>query len=188
MNKNRVLYGAMSVGGVIGLAASFMQTLEKLQLLKQTDKPLVCDLNGVFSCSNVLHAWQSSVFGFPNSLMCLVFFTIFTIVGLAGLSGASLPRSFRLSVQALALFVLGFGLWFLWQSIYVIGSLCVLCIFCLAGLLLVNASLMRVNAGDIFSNDQAQSRLAQIVASGADIFVWFFIAITVTFAALLHFW
>jgi hypothetical protein len=54
------------------------------------------------------------------------------------LSGGVLPRKLRLGIHALSLFTLGFALWFLTQSIYVINALCILCIFCFAGLLLVN--------------------------------------------------
>jgi len=186
--QQRLLYGIMAGGGAIGFTAAFLQTLEKIQLLKHTDKALVCDLNSVFSCSNVLNAWQSSVFGFPNSVMCLTFFTIFAIVGLAGLSGASLPRGFRLSIQALSLFVLGFALWFLWQSIYVIGSLCILCIFCFAGLLLVNGAWLRINAADLPIGSSGRTTLARLVKNGADIFTWILLAAAVAFAMLLRFY
>ncbi len=138
--KYRIPYIAMTAGGVVGLVASFLQMIEKLTLLSHAHQALVCDLNSYFSCSTVLNAWQSSVFGFPNSMMCMIFFTIFATIGLVGLSGGALPRRLRLGVQTLALFVLAFGLWFLWQSVYSIGSVCVLCLFCFSGLLLVNWS------------------------------------------------
>lgn len=187
MNK-RAIYGVMTGGGAIGLIAAFLQILEKIQLLKYTGKALVCDLNSVFSCSNVLNAWQSSVFGFPNSLMCMVFFTTFAVAGLAGLSGASLPRGFRLGIHALSLFVLGFALWFLWQSIYAIGALCILCIFCFAGLLLVNWAWLRINAADVPIGKRGRAALARLITIGADIFVWILLAVLVGFAMLLRFY
>jgi len=185
MNK-RVLYGAMAGGGVIGLAAAFLQILEKIQLLKHANAALACDLNSVFSCSNVLNAWQSSVFGFPNSLMCMVFFTIFAVVGFVGLSGGQLTRAFRLSIHALALFVLGFALWFLTQSIYVIGSLCILCIFCLIGLLLVNWAWLRINATELPIGERGRRLLGRMVITGADTFIWIILAALVAFAMLLR--
>ena len=187
MNK-RILYGVMSTGGAIGLVAAFIQILEKLQLLKHVGDPLTCDLNSVFSCSNVLNAWQSSVFGFPNSLMCMVFFTTFLVFGLTGLSGATLPRRLRLAVQGLALFVLAFAIWFLTQSIYVIGSLCVLCIFCFGGLLLVNGTFVRINANDLPIGARGRAVLARMIQSGSDIFIWVLIAALLAFAMLLRFW
>jgi uncharacterized membrane protein len=187
MNK-RVIYSVMTSGAVIGLIAAFLQILEKIQLLKNTGKALLCDLNSVFSCSSVLNAWQSSVFGFPNSLMCMVFFTIFAIVGVAGLSGASLPRGFRLSIHALSLFVLGFALWFLWQSMYSIGALCILCLFCFAGLLLVNWAWVRINAADLPIGERGRRALAAFIKTDKDTFAWALLATIVALAMLLRFY
>lgn len=187
MNK-RIVYGLMTGGGTIGLVAAFLQIIEKIQLLKYADKPLVCDLNSIFSCSSVLNAWQSSVFGFPNSLMCMVFFTIFATVGLAGLSGATLPRAFRLGVHALSLFVLAFALWFLSQSVYVIGALCILCIFCFGGLLFVNWAWLRLNAGDLPIGSRGRELVARLIKSGMDTFIWVVLATIVGLAMFVRFY
>lgn len=186
MNK-RLWYGLMTGGGVVGLIAAFLQMLEKIQLLKYVGKPVVCDLNSVFSCSNVLNAWQSSVFGFPNSLMCIIFFTVFVVAGLAGLSGTKLSKGFRLGVHALALFVLGFALWFLWQSIYAIGALCILCIFCFVGLLVVNAAWLRVNSSDLPIGDRARTAVQRLIQRDLDIVIWILLAVLVGVAMLLRF-
>lgn len=177
----------MTVGGAIGMTAAFLQILEKLTLLKNKDAVLTCDLNSVFSCTNVLNAWQSSVFGFPNSLMCLVLFTIFTTIALAGAAGGKLTRGLRLGVQVLSLGTLGFALWFLEQSVYSIGSLCILCIFCFGGLLLVNWGWLRSNAADLPIGARGRAALARGIATGADIFGWFLLAAVVAFAMLLRF-
>ncbi len=177
----------MTTGGVVGIFAAFSQMLEKLTLLKNKDAILTCDLNSVFSCSNVLNAWQSSVFGFPNSLMCMILFAIFATSGLAGLAGSKLARGYRLGVQGVSLFTLGFALWFLEQSIYSIGSLCILCIFCFGGLLLVNGAWLRINAQDLPIGERGREVLAKAIATGADIFGWFLLAAVVAFAMLFRF-
>ena len=178
----------MTTGGIIGVAAAFLQTTEKIALLKNKDAVLACDLSSVFSCTNVLNAWQSAVFGFPNSLMCLTLFTIFATIALVGLSGGNLPRRLRLGIQALSLFTLGFALWFLAQSIYVIGSLCILCIFCFAGLLLVNWGWLRLNAHDLPIGEQGRALVGRVIANGGDIFGWCVLAAVVAFAMLLRFY
>lgn len=178
--RPKILYGVMTAGGAIGLAASFLQMLEKIELLKHPDAVLTCNLNSVFSCTNVLNAWQSSVFGFPNSLMCVVFFTFFMAVGLVGLTGGTAVRSLRLVTQALALFMLAFGLWFLWQSTYRIHALCVYCIFCFAGLLMINATWLRVNAAEWHLSKR-------VIKNGMDIFAWIVLALAIAFAMTLQF-
>jgi len=185
--KQRAIYGMMLGGGAIGTAAAFIQTTEKIQLLKHKDAVLSCDLNSVFSCSNVLNAWQSSVFGFPNSLLCMTLFVIFASIALVGLSGGALPRKLRLSIQALSLFTLGFALWFLSQSIYFINALCILCIFCFTGLLLVNWGWLRLNAADLPIGERGRAFVGRCIKSGADSFAWILLAVIVAFAMVLRF-
>lgn len=180
---NRRLYAVMSLGGAVGLVAAFLQTLEKLTLLKNKDAVLTCNFNSVFSCSNVLNAHQSSVFGFPNSIMCMLLFATFLVVGLVGLTGGIVARGMRLGVQALALFTLGFSLWFLWQSTYRINALCIFCVFCFAGLLMVNGAWLRGNAADL----PGKVWLERAKHSGADIFAWLLLAATVALAMIIHF-
>lgn len=185
--KQRALYAAVGAGGAIGLIASFLQTMEKLTLLKNPDTQLVCDLGSVFSCTNVLNAWQSSVFGFPNSLMCMVLFTIFGTVGLVGLTGGKLTRGLRLGVHGLALFTLFFGMWFLAQSTFVIGSLCLYCLFCFSGLLLLNWGFVRINAADLPIGNRGRAGLERAIAAGADTFVWLVLALTIAFVMVMKF-
>jgi uncharacterized membrane protein len=185
--KQRTTYIAMLTGGVIGMIAAFLQTTEKITLLSNKNAALVCDLNSVFSCTNVLNAWQSRVFGFPNSLLCMMLFTIFASIALAGLSGATLPRKLRLSIQGLSLFTLGFAIWFLTQSIYVINALCLLCIFCFVGLLLVNGAWLRINANDLPVSQRAKAKLARAIKSGADIFGWMLVGLAMALAMILKF-
>lgn len=177
----------MAAGGAIGLAASFMQTLEKLTLLKNENAELVCNLNSVFSCTNVLNAWQSSVFGFPNSIMCIVLFTIFGSVALVGATGGKLSRGLRLGIHGLSLFTLGFGLWFLWQSTFSIGSLCLYCLFCFSGLLLVNWGWVRTNAADLPIGTKGRAALQRAISSGADTFVWILLALAIAFTMIIKF-
>ena len=177
----------MLTGGIIGVVAAFLQTTEKIALLKNKDAILACDLNSVFSCTNVLNAWQSSVFGFPNSLMCMVLFTIFTSIALVGVSGGGLPRRLRLGIQGLSLFTLGFALWFLMQSIYVINALCILCIFCFAGLLVVNWGWLRINATDLPIGERGRAFVSRRIANGADTFAWILLGLAVAFAMIMRF-
>jgi uncharacterized membrane protein len=185
--KQRKLYAIAVVGGVLGMVAAFLQTLEKLTLLQNSHAVLTCNFSSVFSCTNVLNSWQSSVFGFPNSIMCLTLFTIFTVAAVAGLSGSKLSRGFRLGVQFLALATLGFALWYFYEEIYVIKSLCVYCLFCFAGLLAVNAVMLRLNAAELPIGVRGRATLARVIGKGGDVLGWFLLAALVAFAMVLRF-
>lgn len=185
--KHQRLFAAVAAGGAIGLIASFLQTLEKLTLLKNENAELVCNLNSVFSCTNVLNSWQGALFGFPNSLLCMVLFTIFGSIGLAGAMGGKLTKGLRLGVHGLSLFTLLFGIWFLSQSTFVIGSLCLYCLVCFSGLLLINWGWMRINAADLPIGERGRAALGRAIASGADTFAWIVLALTIAFIMVMKF-
>lgn len=185
--KPRTLYSIMTIGGAVGVVAAFLQTLEKLVLIAGTDSSLPCDLNAVFSCSTVLNSWQASLFGFPNSIMCMFLFTVFTVVGLVGLTGGVISKGMRLGTQALSLFTLGFALWFLWQSTYVIGALCIFCIFCFAGLIAVNWAWVRLNISDLPIKKEWIEKKQQLIANNWDTFAWLTLAAVVAIAMTLRF-
>jgi uncharacterized membrane protein len=183
---NKKIYAFMTTGAAIGMIAAFLQTLEKIELLKNNNAVLPCDLNSVFSCSTVLNAWQSSVFGFPNSIMCFGLFTIFFAIGLAGLNG-TFKRGLRLSIQALSLATLVFALWFLWQSTFVIGALCIFCIFCFIGLLMINGAWLRLNVAEMPIHANGKAWLFYLVRHQYDVLIWLTLGLIVAGAMIIKF-
>jgi len=187
MTKQRTIYAFITTGGVVGLTASFLETLEYQEILKNAHAQLVCNLNSVFSCGNVLNAWQSKVFGFPNSMMCMIFFTLMFAAGLVGLTGGTLAPKLRLWLEGIASFFLGFGLWFMWESTFQIRALCILCLFCFSGLLAINWGWLRTNASILPIGAGGRKQLAQLIAKGADTFAWIVLALVMAFVMLLRF-
>lgn len=156
----------------MGALASFMQLIEKLHLLKNPGVDLICNVNSVLNCTNVLNAPQSSVFGFPNAMMSLVLFVLFLSVGLIGLTGGTVSRGMRLAIQFLSLFTLVFGIWFLWQSTFNIGAICLYCIFNFAGLILINIGWLRINYRDAFKSKRITQKLEYGVSNNFDLVGW----------------
>jgi len=181
--KQRTSYALMTLGATVGVVAAFLQTLEKLTLIQNPHATLTCNLNSVFSCTNVLNSWQASVFGFPNSIMCLGLFLVFLVAAVAGWSGSALSKGFRLSVQGLSLFTLGFALWFLEQSTFSIGSLCIFCLFCFAGLLIVNWAWLRINVRDL---PMAQE-LHKVITKNYDTLGWVLLGLAVALIMVIMF-
>lgn len=181
MKISQKLYGIMTTGAFVGTIAAFWQTLDKLALIKNPEISLSCNLSSVFSCNSVLNSHQASVFGFPNSIMCLVLFVIFLSVALVGLTGGVMTKKMRLSVQLLSLFTLGFAFWFLFESTYRIHSICIFCLFCFAGLIAVNAAWLRINAKDY-------PKLARLTSRGTDLFIWLVLTLAVAAAIVFKFY
>jgi uncharacterized membrane protein len=187
VGRQKVLYGVMTIGAAIGFTASFLQMLEKIALLKNAHTTLSCNLNSVFSCSNILNAHQSSVFGFPNSLLCISFFAIMLSAGLIGWTGGLINAKLRLVYQAMTLFFVGFGFWYFWQSIFNVGSLCIYCVFCYGGVLLISGAWFRLNYKELHLDKSVQRVADLMVSSGADIFLWCLIALVIVLEAIIKF-
>ncbi|GAA3677224.1 vitamin K epoxide reductase family protein [Lentzea roselyniae] len=115
------------MGGLIGLAASLVLTVEKIALLKNPEYVPSCSIDPILSCGSIMRTEQAEVFGFPNPLLGIAGFAVVATVGVVLLAGVELPRWFWLGLQAGATFGVVFVHWLIFQSLYVIGALCPYC-------------------------------------------------------------
>lgn len=185
--NQKSLFAVITFGSAVGFLASFLQMLEKLVLLKNANSVLTCNINSVFSCSNILNAHQSSVFGFPNSLLCISFFAVMLSAGLVGWTGGVINTKLRLVYEAMALFFVGFGFWYFWQSIFNIGSMCIYCVFCYGSVLAISGAWFRLNYREFGFTKNYQSYINKFVDNGYDILVWFLIAVAIFIEGIVKF-
>jgi uncharacterized membrane protein len=115
------------VCGALGLAASFLLTVDKIRLLQDPGYTPGCNINPVISCGSIMRTDQASAFGFPNSLIGLAAFGAVLAVGAGLLAGATYRRWFWLCFQLGTLLGLGFTCWLIYQALYEIGALCPYC-------------------------------------------------------------
>lgn len=170
--NNKRLWFVIVASGLIGLMASFLQTIERINYAIDPKVILSCDINSIIGCSSVFDAWQSSVFGFSNSLMCMVFFGFLLAVGLAGLTGSIINKYYRLTIHFASIFFLGFGAWYLQQSAFDIKTICIFCIFCYGAVILSNWAQFRLNYYDINWINKYKDRISASISKGADTFFW----------------
>jgi uncharacterized membrane protein len=127
LNLSKAFPLILIVFGFTGLLASSAISIEKVSLLKDPTAELVCNINPIYSCGNVINSKQSSVFGFSNELMGIAMFSAIITVGVLVISGSKLnPRIWKLFMLGMV-GSMAFVLWFFYQSVYVIGSLCIFC-------------------------------------------------------------
>lgn len=124
---SRLLPWVLTVGGLIGLAAASVLTVEKISLLRDPGYIPSCSINPVLSCGSVMQTPQAEAFGFPNPLLGIAGFAVVMTVGVAGLSGARFARWFWLGLQAGVVLGVVFVHWLIYQSLYRIGALCPYC-------------------------------------------------------------
>lgn len=114
-------------GGLSGLAAAFVLTVEKFALAADPAYAPTCSINPVLNCGSVMDTPQASVFGFPNSLLGIGGFAVVAAVGAALLAGAVFARWFWAAVQVGVTSAVVFVHWLIAQSLYEIGALCPYC-------------------------------------------------------------
>jgi uncharacterized membrane protein len=116
-------------GSLVGLIASFWQAVERVHMLKTDSFSLSCNLNPVIDCGSVLDHRLSALFGFPNAFIGMVVFAMLFAAGVFLLSGSKPTLIFRRFVMALSTVLILFSFWFFGVSLYVIGKVCLFCIF-----------------------------------------------------------
>ncbi|WP_285724384.1 vitamin K epoxide reductase family protein [Psychromicrobium xiongbiense] len=112
---------------LVSFIASAALVLERLELYKNTNARLSCDVNAFISCGSVMEKWQASLFGFPNPLIGIVCFAIVAVVGVSLLAGASFPRWYWLCFQLGITLGMVMIVWLWSQALYVITILCPYC-------------------------------------------------------------
>ncbi|MCO1574752.1 vitamin K epoxide reductase family protein [Crossiella sp. SN42] len=124
---DRIVAWVLSVGGLVGLVAAFVLTVEKFELMLNPNYIPTCTFNAALSCGTVMQSPQAAVFGFPNSLLGIGGFGVVTAIGFGLLAGATYRRWFWLGLQAGATLGLVFVHWLVVQSLYDIRVLCPYC-------------------------------------------------------------
>jgi len=115
------------VFGAVGLLASGAIAVEKEHLLKNPQTELICNLNPIYSCSNVFLSKQSQAFGVSNELLGIAIFAALITLGVIIFAGATMKKWLWYTYLAGMIGFMAMVVWFFGQSVYVIGSLCIFC-------------------------------------------------------------
>jgi uncharacterized membrane protein len=128
LSFQKVFPWVLIIGGVIGLTASGILTIEKINIAADPNYNPSCSISPIVACSPVIASDQASAFGFPNPFLGLAGFGMVWAVGMMVLAGAkNLKKWFWLAFQAGSLFGIFFIGWLIYHSLYEIGKLCIYC-------------------------------------------------------------
>jgi uncharacterized membrane protein len=118
---------ALVTFGLIGLIASFLLTIDTMKLIGNPDLDLPCNLSPFISCSSVIDSSQGKIFGFPNPLLGIAGFSFVATVGFLMLFGAEPNKKFwKIFLAGISLAII-FIHWLIYESIFVLGNLCLYC-------------------------------------------------------------
>ena len=118
---------AMTVWSALGLAASAMLSIDKVKLLVDPSFQPSCNFNPVLSCGSVMKTDQASLFGFPNSFLGMVGFSVMLTISVLVAAQVVLPRWVVAGAAAGSVLGTAFVHWLAFQSLYRIGALCPWC-------------------------------------------------------------
>lgn len=145
LRDTRWIFIGMLIGGLCSLLASFVLSVEAIELAKNPDAELSCSLNVVVNCATVAKHPSAELLGFPNSFLGLIAESVVITVAIAGLMGVRFPRKFMFIAQIGYTLGLIFALWLFYTSMFVIQALCPWCLLVTLTTILVWFSLTRYN-------------------------------------------
>lgn len=170
----------MLVGGLLGAVAAGWQLVERIAYADGADTG-ICEINSVLSCSSIFSHWQSSALGVPNTLVSLPVFALLASAGLAGVLGSRLSRSYLATLLGLTVFMAVFMTWYMQQTAFSIGALCLFCTVGAASLIGVGVGLTRVaDAEGALGTGGAGRQLRLLVEARADLILWGGLAALIT--------
>lgn len=171
----------MAFGGVVGLVAAFVLTIESFRLAEDPGYVPSCSINPVLACGAVMESDQATAFGFPNPLLGVAGFSMVLALGVTVLAGARLPRWLWLVIQGGVVLAVVFVHWLFLQSVYSIGTLCPYCIAVwLATIpIFLYVTLRNLAAGALVASSRGRSSVAAALSyHGVLLTVWL-LALTV---------
>lgn len=174
--------------GLIGLSASIAIAAEKEHLLNNPGTDLPCNLNPIYSCSNVFMSEQSHILGVSNEYLGIAVFGALIALGVVLLAGATLKKWFWLLFLAGMAGSMAVVFWFFYQSVYVIGSLCIFCSivwFSTWTITVVGFSWL-VDTKQFTVKKQYQPILSALRSYSA--LIWFLLILSFATLIVRHFW
>lgn len=182
-DSRQILFLLLLIGAVIGLYSSFTLSIEALELAKNPEAVLACDLNQALSCSAVGRHWSSYVLGFPNSFVGMMAMSVMITVAMAALMGARLPRVFMFFAQLGVIAGVVFAAWMFYMSYFIIQALCPWCLTVDLAVLVIAFAVTRYNVHEdnLHLPEAATRYVRRFVEGGYDILMY----LTLVFVAAI---
>ena len=177
----RNAYLTMLISASLSLFAAMVLSIDAFKLAKDENVDLSCSINAVVSCGKVALSWQSTVFGFPNSFIGLMFESAVITIAIAGLMQVRFPNSLIRIAFFIYSAALIFALWLFSQSFFVIKAFCPWCMLVTVSTISVFMSMLRIN---IYQNafnwsEVIHQRILRLILLGRD-----YAAMTMVYAVI----
>lgn len=127
LSIRRALPYIFIIAAIIGLAASFVLTYDKIHYLKDPSYAPACNINPIISCGSVMKTEQANLLGMPNTVFGIAGFSILLFLGLALATGSKLHKNMWRLVNAAAAAGFVFFVYLFFEGVYRINAICPYC-------------------------------------------------------------
>lgn len=118
----------LAVLAAIGISASVILSIEKIEILTEPSHIASCSISPVVACSPIIASPQASAFGFPNSFIGIFGFTAVFVAAMTIAAGPTkLSRVWWRTLLSGITFGAIFCGWLFYQGVFEIGKLCLYC-------------------------------------------------------------
>lgn len=188
-SDNYWIFASMLIGSVLSLLASFVLSVEAIELAKNPEAKLSCDISSVISCGTVNSHPSAQLFGFPNAFLGLMAEPVVITVAIAGLSGVRFGRKFMFAAQIGYTLGFVFAYYLLYMSYFVIGALCPWCLLVTLTTTLVWFAITRYNIreNNLFLPARLQQKLHVLTEKDYDKLAMVILLVFVVFAILIKY-
>lgn len=145
LRDNRWIFTSMLIGSILSLVASFVLSTEALELARNPNAALSCNVSVVLNCATVNNHPTGHMFGFPNSFIGMMAEPVVITVAIAGLAGIAFQRKFMFAAQIGYTLGFIFALVLFYISYNIIGALCPWCLLVTLTTTLVWFAITRYN-------------------------------------------
>lgn len=170
IRDDRWIFASMLVGAILSLIASFVLSVEAIELAKNSNAVLSCNFSAVLNCATVGNHPSAYMFGFPNSFLGLIAEPVVITVAIAGLSRIKFRRPFMFAAQIGYTLGFIFALTLFYISYNIIGALCPWCLLVTATTTFVWFAITRYNIreGNLYLPERVSKFARKFVESDYD--------------------
>lgn len=167
---HRGTFITMLISSIASITASLVLSIDAIELAKNPNSKLACNINAIISCGKVAVSWQSNLLGFPNAFLGLICEPVVITLAIAGLVGVRFPKTFMRIATSVYFIGLVFAFWLFTQSYFVIGAFCPWCLLVTFTTTTVFSSMFKVNAleGNLPFPERVNAKIVKAVTAGWD--------------------
>lgn len=168
--RHRGTFITMLISSIASITASLVLSIDAIELAKNPNSKLACNINAIISCGKVAVSWQSNLLGFPNAFLGLICEPVVITLAVAGLVGVHFPKTFMRIATSVYFIGLVFAFWLFTQSYFVIGAFCPWCLLVTFTTTTVFSSMFKVNAleGNLPFPERVNAKIVKAVNAGWD--------------------